>query len=129
MHRKRGGAAAAERTAALAASKAVAKAAPARLGNDVAQSTAAARSGRRPARKTVAAAPVLPEDVQRILDVLPELRGGGAMALNLAAERLRAAQLLSRSGSSAKLFGKHPELFTLKPQRQPHTVQFGPMPS
>jgi uncharacterized protein (TIGR00288 family) len=68
--------------------------------------------------------PAPPEDVLRILEALPALRGGERMELNHAAEALRAAQLLGRSASSLKLFRKHPELFALTPEARPSKVQY-----
>ena len=80
------------------------------------------RRPRRPRRRP--AAPVLPEDVLRILDAVPEMRSGERMELNQAAEALRSAKLLGRSGSSLKLFKKHPELFALTPETRPSKVQY-----
>jgi hypothetical protein len=77
-----------------------------------------------PAAPVVPRAPPLPEDVQRILEALPELRGGERIELNQAAEALRAAQLLGRSASSLKLFRKHPQLFALTPEARPSKVQY-----
>jgi hypothetical protein len=51
------------------------------------------------------------------------LAAGETVELRVAAERLREAQLLSRSGSSTKLFGQFPELFELRPEKQPNHVQ------
>ena len=53
------------------------------------------------------------------------MRGGERMELNQAAEALRSAKLLGRSGSSLKLFKKHPELFALTPE---NAAQQGPVP-
>ncbi len=89
---------------------------------------------KRAARKTAAAAPpapaapVLPDEVVRILEVVPQLRAGQRLELNLAVEGLRGAKLLSKSGSSQKLFKKHPGFFALSPDKQPNKVQYiGPM--
>jgi uncharacterized protein (TIGR00288 family) len=74
-------------------------------------------------------APVLPDDVLGILDVLPELRGGAKIELNQAVESLRAGKLLGKSASSLKLFKKHPTLFALSPEKRPSKVQYtGPLP-
>lgn len=92
----------------------------------------AARAPRRTKAEAPAAprAPVLPEDVIRILDAVPELGMGRKVELNVAAERLRAAKLLGTSVSSPKFFKKHPELFALTPEKRPNKVQYvGPMPS
>ena len=73
-----------------------------------------------PAKKTVAA---IPDKAQAIFDALPALAAGESVELRVAAERLRDAQLLSRSGSSTKLFGQFPDLFELRPEKQPNHVQ------
>jgi uncharacterized LabA/DUF88 family protein len=73
-----------------------------------------------PAKKAVAA---IPDKAQAIFDALPALAAGESVELRVAAERLRDAQLLSRSGSSTKLFGQFPELFELRPEKQPNHVQ------
>jgi len=67
---------------------------------------------------------ILPDEVLRILAVVPSLRSGQRIELNVAVEGLRAAKLLSKSGSSQKLFKKHPELFVLSPDKQPNKVQY-----
>ena len=72
----------------------------------------------------LAATPVWPDEVQRMLEALPALRQGGKLELNVAAERLRSVGLLAKRGSSTKLFKKHPEFFTLTPDKQPNKVQF-----
>lgn len=97
---------------------------------------AAKRAARAPRRTKAEApapaprAPVLPDDVLRILDAVVELGMGNKVELNVAAERLRAAKLLGKSASSPKLFKKHPELFLLTPEKTPNKVQYvGPMPA
>jgi hypothetical protein len=82
----------------------------------------AAPSRKVPAKKA-AAAPDTPAKAQAILDALPALAAGESVELRVAAERLREAKLLSRSGSSTKLFGQFPELFELRPHKQPNHVQ------
>jgi hypothetical protein len=95
---------------------------------------AAAKKERAPAKKRAAkkAAPapaparapvVLPEKAQSILDALPALAEGQTVELRVAAERLREAGLLTRSGSSTKLFGQFAELFELLPAKQPNHVR------
>ena len=84
---------------------------------------------RRPARSVRArpsppAPPPLPDEVERVLAAIPELREGVPFELRHAAERLRGAGLLAKSAPSTKLFKKHPEFFALTPQRQPNKVQF-----
>jgi uncharacterized protein (TIGR00288 family) len=103
------------------------------LKHQPARTTAKQQSSRAPAVKRPAAgrakavsppAPVLPEEAQRILDVLPDLRSGQRMELNQAAEALRAANLLGRRASSPKLFKKFPQWFLLTPENQPSKVQY-----
>jgi len=94
--------------------------------------TAEARpQGRAPRRARATAAPaaapvLLPDDVQRILQVVPELRSGARVELNQAAQLLRAGKLLGKSASSLKLFRKHPALFELAPEKRPSKVRFTP---
>lgn len=97
-----------------------------------AKADAPASAPRAPARKAVArrapakkapAAVVLPDKAQAILDALPALAAGERLELRVAAERLREAGLLSKSGSSTKLFGQFPELFELAPPKQPNHVR------
>lgn len=84
----------------------------------------AGRAPRRARSRAAPPAPVLPEEVQRILEVVPELATGGRVELNQAAQLLRAGKLLGKSASSLKLFRKHPELFVLSPDKRPSKVQF-----
>lgn len=83
-----------------------------------------AKAGESSAPAAPPPAPALPDEVLRILDVVPALRGGQRIELNVAVEGLRGAKLLSKSGSSQKLFKKHPELFVLSPEKQPNKVQY-----
>jgi uncharacterized protein (TIGR00288 family) len=89
-------------------------------------------AGRTPARSrargpsTPPPAPAWPDDVLRILEVVPDLRSGARVELNQAAQLLRAGKLLGKSASSLKLFRKHPELFVLSPEKRPSKVQFTP---
>jgi len=92
------------------------------------RATTAAKK-RKPAAVTPSApaappAVALPDEVLRILAVVPALRTGQRIELNLAVEGLRTAKLLSKSGSSQKLFKKHPDLFMLSPEKQPNKVQY-----
>jgi uncharacterized protein (TIGR00288 family) len=66
----------------------------------------------------------LPDDLARIMSVLPELRSGTPLQLGVAAERLRSEGLLAKSAPSTKLFKKYPELFVLTPERAPNKVQY-----
>jgi uncharacterized protein (TIGR00288 family) len=92
----------------------------------VAGSQSPSRAPRRARTRAVAPAPAWPDDVQRILEVVPELRSGDRVELNQAAQQLRAGKLLGKSASSLKLFRKHPELFVLSPDKRPSKVQFTP---
>jgi len=70
----------------------------------------------------------MPDDLRRILAVLPELARGGAMELGIAAERLRSEDLLAKHAPSTKLFRQHPDWFVLTPERQPNKVQYRGQP-
>ncbi|MES2960248.1 MAG: NYN domain-containing protein [Pseudomonadota bacterium] len=89
--------------------------------------TAAAATKRSPRRRAAPAvappAQALPEKAQAILRALPALARGDKIELRVAAESLREAGLLSKSGSSTKLFGQFPELFELQPPNQPNHVR------
>ena len=94
-----------------------------------AKAATAKRAPRRAAAKAVppAAAPApapLPEAAQAVLDALPELAAGRTLELRVAAERLREAGLLSKNGSSTRLFGRHPAVFELVPAGQPNKVRW-----
>ena len=69
------------------------------------------------------AAPPLPDKAQAILRALPGLARGETVELRVAAEALREAGLLSKSGSSTKLFGQFAALFELQPPKQPNHVK------
>lgn len=86
----------------------------------------AAKAAPRASAKAAKAVPkrVLPLDVADTLDALPELRSGGWLALNLAAEPLRQAGLLGKNASSPKLFGKYPDQFELDSKTKPSKVRF-----
>ena len=72
------------------------------------------------------APPPVPEEVQQMLARLPELARGGTLELRVASVRLREAGLLSRSGSSTKLFGQFADRFELLPPGQPNHVRLRP---
>lgn len=82
-----------------------------------------ARKAAAPAPKPPAA-PALPDDVQRILAAIPELRGGAKLELRTVAERLRADGLLTKNAPTTKLFKKYLDFFVLTPERQPNKVQY-----
>lgn len=120
-HRKPAARGSARRTAAPAVAAAPAPAARKR---------AARKTAATPARAAEAAAapavPPLPEGVREILDAVPELRDGAKVELGVAAERLRAARLLTRNAPSTRLFKKYAECFELTPEKQPNKVQYRP---
>jgi hypothetical protein len=90
--------------------------------SSTAQRTPAKKAKKVAAKKEKKAAP-LPDKAQAILDALPGLAAGDKIELRVAAERLREAKLLSKSGSSTKVFGQFPDLFELLPDKQPNHVQ------
>jgi uncharacterized protein (TIGR00288 family) len=77
----------------------------------------------------VAAPPALPpaepvaDKARQILMALPELVRGDTVELRVAADRLRAAGLLSKSGASTRVFGAFPERFELVPAKNPNKVR------
>jgi uncharacterized protein (TIGR00288 family) len=68
--------------------------------------------------------PLLPDEVTRILAAVTDLWRGGKIELGVAAEQLRAGQLLAKSATSSRLFKKYPTHFALTPERQPNKVQY-----
>lgn len=76
-----------------------------------------------PARAPAPSAPEVPDRLRQILIALPELVRGATVELRVAAERLRDAGLLTRSGSSTKVFGAFPEKFELVPAKNPNQVR------
>ena len=69
------------------------------------------------------AVPVDKPKAQAIFDALPALAAGETVELRIAAERLRDAKLLSKSGPATKLCGLFPELCEWRPEKQLHHVQ------
>ena len=67
--------------------------------------------------------PMLPEKVRQILEAMPELGRGETVELRVAADRLREAGLMGRSGSSTKVFGAHADRFELLPAKNPNKVR------
>ncbi|MDP3083028.1 MAG: hypothetical protein Q8N44_04960, partial [Rubrivivax sp.] len=63
------------------------------------------------------------DKLTQILQALPELARGDLVELRVAAQRLREAGLLSRSGVSTKLFGQFGDRFELVPDKQPNAVR------
>jgi len=62
--------------------------------------------------------------VQTVLACLPELAAGQALALNVAVQRLREAQLLGKNSSSLKLFAQLSDHFELSPADKPTQVRW-----
>jgi uncharacterized protein (TIGR00288 family) len=60
---------------------------------------------------------------QAVLDCLPEVAAGQSLALNVAVQRLREAQLLGRNSSSLKLFAQLGDAFELSPADKPTQVR------
>ena len=73
-------------------------------------------------------AATMPDDLRRILAVLPELKREGKMELGMAAERLRSEDLLAKNAPSTKLFKKYPAWFALSPEGQPNKVHYLGLP-
>ncbi len=61
--------------------------------------------------------------VQSVLACLPELGNGHSLALNVAVQRLREAQLLGKNSSSLKLFAQLSDRFELLPADKPTQVR------
>jgi uncharacterized protein (TIGR00288 family) len=61
--------------------------------------------------------------VQSVLACLPELAAGQGLALNVAVQRLREAQLLGKNSSSLKLFAQLGDHFELLPSGKPTQVR------
>lgn len=111
----------ARKTAAAAAPATAAKTTRAKAAP--AKKTAAAPAAKKVARKTTKAAkapasraPEVSEAAEFILQAVPNLRKGGDVALNDAAQALRAAGLLGKHGSSLKLFDKLTDEFAVLQQ-------------
>lgn len=113
----------AHRTPRAMASAAVDKAADDRAPRTPATKAPARKTAR---RKAVAPEVALPDKARAILQALPGLARGDVVELRVAAEALREAGMLSKSGSSTKLFGQFPELFELQPPKQPNRVKARP---
>jgi hypothetical protein len=83
----------------------------------------APRPRRRTAVPVAEPSPVL-DEVRRILQAVPELISGDAVALNLATEKLRGANVLAKTAPSTRLFKKLAQHFELVPERQPNRVRY-----
>ncbi len=64
-----------------------------------------------------------PALLQSVLACLPELQAGQGLALNVAVQRLREAQLLGKNSSSLKLFSQLSDRFELLPADKPSQVR------
>ncbi|WP_199232186.1 NYN domain-containing protein [Rubrivivax albus] len=64
-----------------------------------------------------------PDKLRQILMALPELVRGDTVELRLAAERLRSAGLLGKSGASTRVFKAHTDRFELLPASNPNRVR------
>jgi uncharacterized protein (TIGR00288 family) len=89
-----------------------------------ARKTPARKSSAGKTAKTTAASSSAPDDprVDKVLAVLPELAAGQSLALNVAVQRLREAQLLGRNTPSTKFFGALADRFVLLPAGNPTKV-------
>ncbi len=79
------------------------------------QAAGRAQASERPARQQTT--------VKAVLACLPELAAGQGLALNVAVQRLREAQLLGKNSSSLKLFSQLSEHFELLPADKPTQVR------
>ena len=78
------------------------------------------------AAKAATAASVTPADrvtKDMVLEAIPKLKTGEWIPISDAAKALHDKKLLSKSGSSARLFKRFPQSFELKPERQPNQVR------
>jgi uncharacterized protein (TIGR00288 family) len=81
------------------------------------------RRSERSERSEKAAAAPAADRVGALLDAMPELARGEELDLRVAAERLRKQGLLSKRGSSTKLFASFPQHFVLSPPDEPQKVR------
>ena len=94
------------------------------------------RGGRRAAAASTQAQQAQPQDqaqsggrgrngasMSSVLACLPELAAGQSLALNVAVQRLREAQLLGKNSSSLKLFSQLSDQFELLPADKPSQVR------
>ena len=76
-----------------------------------------------PAAEQPAASGRTGASMQSVLACLPELGAGQSLALNVAVQRLREAQLLGKNSSSLKLFSQLSDQFELLPADKPSQVR------
>ncbi|MCY7316397.1 MAG: hypothetical protein LH480_12440, partial [Rubrivivax sp.] len=74
-------------------------------------------------RRRAAGTPRGAASVQDVLACLTELAAGQSLALNVAVQRLREAQLLGKNSSSLKLFAQLADRFDLLPAGKPNQVR------
>jgi uncharacterized protein (TIGR00288 family) len=118
---------AARKAAAPAAKKTAAKKAPAKkAAAKTAKSAALPTANTSPAAPAAPMPPAPPDPAAAVLDRLPELRQGGALALNVAVHRLREAQLMSKSTTAPRFFARFGPRFSLLPPDKPTQVRFNP---
>lgn len=110
------------------ARKAAAKKAPAKtVADKPARKTTARKSSKAAAVEAAPPPPPPPPPrsakLQAVLDCLPELEAGQPLALNVAVQRLREAQLLGKNSSSLKLFSQLGDAVELLPADKPSQVR------
>ncbi|MGA0571719.1 NYN domain-containing protein [Variovorax sp. VNK109] len=74
-----------------------------------------------PVKSTAASGQV---KVQQILSAVPSLKAGNEHSLGEVVKALHDHKLLSKTGSSTKLFSKFPHHFELMPSKQPNRVRY-----
>jgi len=109
----------------LAHRKATRTPVPAPAPAPVPRSAPAPRARTQPARAKAPPAPVLPAEVQQILQAVPALRAGAALQLGEVGEALRRHDILkSKSASPSRYLKRHAAHFELAPSDKPRTVRF-----
>jgi len=109
----------------LAHRKATRAPVPAPAPAPVPRSAPAPRARTQPARAKAPPAPVLPAEVQQILQAVPALRAGAALQLGEVGEALRRHDILkSKSASPSRYLKRHAAHFELAPSDKPRTVRF-----
>jgi len=88
-----------------------------------AKKAAAKRTSRRRTAPATPPVPELPDAVRQILAAIPELARGETVELRVASERLRDADLMTKSGSSTKFFAPFADRFEMLPEKAPNRVR------
>jgi uncharacterized protein (TIGR00288 family) len=102
----------------------VAAVAPAQAGRNAPRSRSAGRDAGRDALPAAAQSQGRTgASMQSVMACLPELGAGQSLALNVAVQRLREAQLLGKNSSSLKLFSQLSDQFELLPADKPSQVR------